>query len=117
MNGRMPDRVKLPERLGLCPDCAAEFYYPLAPDEDTTCPTPDCGLDMVVYTKVPGPGGGGRGDEAIIARTLRLSEGEAVGALRSAYDAMLHRPVDSERFRASIREIEQVLLRLGVDAI
>lgn len=45
----------LPDRIGLCPDrhCADEFYMPLT-DEDgehPACPTPGCGLNLVIYTK------------------------------------------------------------------
>lgn len=42
---------KLPRRIGLCPEHAPEFYYPLADDESLTCP--QCSLEMVVYEKMP----------------------------------------------------------------
>lgn len=41
----------LPARIGLCPSCAPEFYYPLAAGENLICPTPDCGQTMVVYER------------------------------------------------------------------
>jgi hypothetical protein len=43
----MPD--KLPRRIGLCPLCAPEFYYPLADGEEVKCP--QCSLVMVVYER------------------------------------------------------------------
>lgn len=42
-------RAALPEQIALCPDCAAEFYYPLDEGEKPTCPV--CSLEMVVYTR------------------------------------------------------------------
>ncbi len=44
-------RAALPQRIGLCPTCAPDFYYPLAEGEEPTCPTPECGLRMVVYER------------------------------------------------------------------
>lgn len=41
----------LPGRIGLCPQCAPEFYYPLKEGEGLRCPTPECGLEMVVYER------------------------------------------------------------------
>ncbi len=56
LRGALKEQIaKLPERIGLCPECAPEFYYPLAPEERLTCPTPGCGLDMIVYAKAPVP--------------------------------------------------------------
>lgn len=42
-------RAKLPERIGLCPEHAPEFYYPLADGEGLMCPS--CSLTMTVYEK------------------------------------------------------------------
>ncbi len=47
-------RAALPKRIALCPSCCApgvveDFYYPLADGEEPTCPTPECGMRMVVY--------------------------------------------------------------------
>lgn len=39
----------LPTRIALCPQCAPEFYYPLQEGEGLLCPTPDCGMTMIVY--------------------------------------------------------------------
>jgi hypothetical protein len=43
--------AELPGRIGLCPDCAPEFYYPLADDEDPSCPTPECSHTLIIYEK------------------------------------------------------------------
>lgn len=54
LRGALKEQIaKLPGRIGLCPECAPEFYYPLAPDEGLMCPTPGCGLDLIVYSKAP----------------------------------------------------------------
>ena len=42
--------AKLPQRIGLCPQCAPEFYYPLKDGEGLTCPV--CPLQMIVYEKM-----------------------------------------------------------------
>ena len=42
-------RAMLPRRIALCPDCAAEFYYPLKAGEGLSCPV--CSLEMVVYER------------------------------------------------------------------
>lgn len=41
----------LPKRIGLCPQCAPEFYYPLADGEGVGCPSAHCSLDMIVYVR------------------------------------------------------------------
>lgn len=51
-----------------------------------------------------------------LTMALRIDELEAqlagaVSALESAYDAMVHRPVDSELFRAAIRDVAAALGR------
>ncbi|HET7047889.1 MAG TPA: hypothetical protein VFI54_06415 [Solirubrobacteraceae bacterium] len=44
--------AKLPLLLGLCPQCADEFYLPLKDDnESRRCPTPGCDLELVVYVR------------------------------------------------------------------
>jgi hypothetical protein len=43
--------------------------------------------------------------------SLRQQLAGAVSALESAYDAMVHRPVDSELFRAAIRDVAAALGR------
>ncbi len=42
--------AKLPQRIGLCPSCAPEFYYALADGENLMCP--QCGLTMAPYERV-----------------------------------------------------------------
>lgn len=44
-------RAELPQRIGLCPDHAQEFYYPLADGENLRCPV--CNTEMAEYIKQP----------------------------------------------------------------
>lgn len=46
-------RAALPKRIGLCPEHAPEFYYPLRDDEGTGCPM--CSLPMSVYVQETRP--------------------------------------------------------------
>ena len=48
-----PRRPEIPERLGLCPEHADEFWYPLADGEGPGCPC--CGMRMVIYMRVSDP--------------------------------------------------------------
>lgn len=43
-------RANLPARIGLCPEHAPEFYYPLKDGESDSCPA--CTLSMTVYEQV-----------------------------------------------------------------
>ena len=45
--------ARLPHRVGLCPEHALEFYYPLLDGESLACP--ECSLDMVVYERSLSP--------------------------------------------------------------
>lgn len=50
LSAAMQEQIaKLPRRIGLCPEHASEFYYPLGDGEGHTCP--QCSLEMVVYEK------------------------------------------------------------------
>jgi hypothetical protein len=40
-------RAKHPQRIGICPVHGEEFWYPLAPGENATCPV--CPARMSVY--------------------------------------------------------------------
>lgn len=80
---------KLPLRIGLCPACAPEFYYPLTDGEGLGCPT--CGLEMVVYVRSRLPEGYQRGASFVpsleIARKFKSEFGKWYGrSITRRYD-------------------------------